>query len=58
MWKHMERALEPDASGHRKVHHIGISNFNVTQIEELLAKTRVKPYVRVSARPHFDIETE
>ena len=45
MWRQMERALEPDANGHRKVHHIGISNFNVTQIEDLLAKTRVKPYV-------------
>ena len=41
----MEKVLEPDANGHRKVHHIGISNFNVTQIEDLLAATKVKPYV-------------
>jgi hypothetical protein len=50
MWKALEKALEPDASGHRKIHHIGISNFNVTQIEDLLAKTRVKPYVCLTER--------
>jgi diketogulonate reductase-like aldo/keto reductase len=45
MWKNMEKALEPDANGHRKVRFIGISNFNVTQIDDLLSKTKIKPYV-------------
>jgi len=54
MWKAMEKLLEPDSFGHRKVRYIGISNFNVTQIEDLLAKTRVKPYVhQIESHPYL-----
>jgi diketogulonate reductase-like aldo/keto reductase len=44
MWAAMEKALET-----RKVRNIGISNFNVTQLESLLAVAKVKPLV--SPRP-------
>jgi diketogulonate reductase-like aldo/keto reductase len=41
MWAKMEAALPT-----RKIRHIGISNFNVTQLESLLAVAKVKPLVR------------
>jgi len=41
MWAKMEAALAT-----RKIRHIGISNFNVTQLESLLAVAKVKPLVR------------
>lgn len=46
----MEKALEPDEKGFRKVRHIGISNFNVTQIDDLLANSKVKPFVSYDPR--------
>jgi diketogulonate reductase-like aldo/keto reductase len=49
MWKLMEKSLD---SG--KVKHIGISNFNVTQIEQLLASAKVKPYNhQIEAHPYL-----
>jgi alcohol dehydrogenase (NADP+) len=54
MWKDMEKTLEPDAQGRRKVRYIGISNFNVTQIEDLLSKTKVKPLVhQIESHPYL-----
>src|ERR1700753_928315 len=54
MWKDMEKALQPDAKGFRKVRHIGISNFNVTQLEDLLSHAKVKPYAhQIEMHPYL-----
>jgi diketogulonate reductase-like aldo/keto reductase len=54
MWKQLEKSLEPDAKGFRKVRHIGISNFNVTQLEDLMASAKVKPYThQIEAHPYL-----
>jgi len=50
----MEKAVEPDAKGFKKVRHIGISNFNVTQIEELLSEATIKPFNhQIEAHPYL-----
>ncbi|KAF2672614.1 hypothetical protein BT63DRAFT_396328 [Microthyrium microscopicum] len=49
MWAAMEAALSAG-----KIKHIGISNFNVTQIDDLLAHAKVKPYVhQIEAHPYL-----
>lgn len=45
MWQEMEKTfIMPDATGFSKVRHIGISNFNTTQIQNLLKAATVKPF--------------
>jgi len=54
MWKQLEQSLQPDSNGFRKIRHIGISNFNVTQLEDLLAHATVKPYThQIEAHPYL-----
>jgi diketogulonate reductase-like aldo/keto reductase len=45
-WKEMEKIVAPgNAAVKGKTRFIGISNFNVSQLEELLKSTSVKPEV-------------
>jgi diketogulonate reductase-like aldo/keto reductase len=45
-WKEMEKLVAPaNAAVKGKTRYIGISNFNVSQLEDLLASTSVKPKV-------------
>jgi len=54
MWKQLEQSLEPDAKGFKRIRHIGISNFNVTQIEDLMANSKVKPYThQIESHPYL-----
>jgi len=48
-WKEMEKIVAPGNKAVKgKSRYIGISNFNVTQLEDLLASTTVKPKVRTA----------
>jgi len=50
MWQKMERLVGPN----KPTRHIGISNFNITQIEELLRVARIKPFVhQIEAHPYL-----
>jgi diketogulonate reductase-like aldo/keto reductase len=46
-WKEMEKLVSPgNAVVKGKARFIGISNFNVSQLEELLASATIKPKVK------------
>jgi diketogulonate reductase-like aldo/keto reductase len=55
MWQAMEKLLtipyNASVDSTPMVKKIGISNYNVTQIEQLLAVAKIKPYVRVVLIP-------
>jgi len=49
MWRKLEELVDE-----RKTRHIGISNFNTTQIEELLRHARIKPYThQIESHPYL-----
>jgi diketogulonate reductase-like aldo/keto reductase len=53
-WKAMEKLVAPGNAAHKgKARFIGISNFNVTQIEQVLKVAKIKPKVYRAVSQRF-----
>jgi diketogulonate reductase-like aldo/keto reductase len=58
-WKAMEKLVAPGNAAHKgKARFIGISNFNVTQIQDLLKVATIKPKVSLGLCKGFQAITD